>query len=415
MRDACRSGLIMTLLLGFTTSLGTQSSAQIPTPSPDVAAKANQANDVVTLAADKTVEREIKGGEKHTYQIALAANQFFDVLVEQRGVDVVVRLIGQQGEMLREVDSPNGTEGPEPISWVTEAAGVYRLEVSPLEQGAKAGRYGMKVVELRAAMPQDKDVISAERAFAEGDQLRLTQKPEPLRSAIAKFDEALRLWQGLGNRPKQALTLHALGFVYDLLGEQQKALEFYNQALQMHRATSDRGGEAVTLNNIGLVYSSLGDKQKALEFYHQALTLFKATENQRAQAQTLNRIGVIYDDLGDKQKALEFYTQALPLQHVAGDRNGEVTILNNIARVYISKGDKEKALEFYNQALALSRTSGDKRIEAQTLNETGALYDSMGQTQKALELYKQALPLLHDTGDRSSKAITLTKMGAAYM
>src|SRR5262249_53427429 len=70
--------------------------------------------EVRKLEAGKPIERELKGGEAHTYEIALATGQYLDVVVEQKGIDVVVRVIAPDGKPLKEVDSPNGTEGPEP-------------------------------------------------------------------------------------------------------------------------------------------------------------------------------------------------------------------------------------------------------------------------------------------------------------
>jgi hypothetical protein len=90
--------------------------------------------DVTELVLGKPIERELKGGEAHSYKIALAAGQYLHAVVDQKGIDVVVRLFGPDGKQIAEVDSPNGTQGPEPVSLVTDAAGEYRLEVRALDQ-----------------------------------------------------------------------------------------------------------------------------------------------------------------------------------------------------------------------------------------------------------------------------------------
>ena len=59
-------------------------------------------------------------------------------------------------------------------------------------------------------------------------------------------------------------------------GETQKALEKYNEALPIFQAVGDRSGEANTLRNIGSVYDSLGEIQKALESYNDALPIYRA-------------------------------------------------------------------------------------------------------------------------------------------
>src|SRR5262249_50095313 len=145
---------------------------------PYAIAKANSANKIATQSGEAKpltlgvpIERELAGGETHSYQIAILAGHFVQVVVEQKGIDVVVKVFGPDGKQLLQVDSPNGTQGPETVVFVTESAGTYHLEVSSPEKNAKAGRYEAKLVELRTATQPDRDRIAAEMAFAEGKSL----------------------------------------------------------------------------------------------------------------------------------------------------------------------------------------------------------------------------------------------------
>src|SRR5258707_10211533 len=44
--------------------------------------------ELVVLELGKPVEREIRGGQAHDYQLTMTAGQFVRVVVEQQGVDV---------------------------------------------------------------------------------------------------------------------------------------------------------------------------------------------------------------------------------------------------------------------------------------------------------------------------------------
>jgi tetratricopeptide (TPR) repeat protein len=298
------------------------------------------------LTLGKPIERNLAGNEAHSYKIVLAANQYLHVIVEQRGIDVVVALFAPDGKKVAEVDTPNGSAGPEPLSVVAESVGSYRLEVRSLEAKAEAGRYQVKVEELRAAQPQDKSRIAiqqaAEQAFAEGEQLQGEGNAGSLRKAIDKYQEALQLWRAVNDRAKEASSLYNIGVVYYLLVENRKALDYYNQALQLWHSANDRSSEATTLHNIGVIYESLGEKQKALDFYKQSLLLSRAVGDRNGEATTLHNIGVVYDSLGEKQKALDSYKQALPIMRVVSDRQGEVFTLHGIGVVYESIGEKQK-------------------------------------------------------------------------
>jgi tetratricopeptide (TPR) repeat protein len=316
--------------------------------------------DVPELVVGTPQERELKGGERHVYRLVLAADQYLRLVVEQHGIDVVVRLFGPDGRQLVEMDSPTGTQGAETVSFIADVGGTYRVEIAPLEREAAPGRYIVRMEELRPATERDRTRLAAERAFAEAERLADQKNVDAIRQAIAKYAEAARLYHTLGERGKVAecvlkvgVLYLLLGNVYSDLGEKQKALEYYTQALAISQALGDRSGEATSLNNIGKVHDDLGEKQKALEYYTQALAIIRAVGDRDGEATTLNNIGKVYSDLGENQKALEYYTQALALRRVVGDRAGEATTLNNIGYVYDALGEKQKALEYYTQAQAI--------------------------------------------------------------
>jgi tetratricopeptide (TPR) repeat protein/CHAT domain-containing protein len=263
-----------------------------------------------------------------------------------------------------------------------------------------------------AQQPANSD--AAEQVFQEALQLLQQGTAESLQQAIPKFEQAVILYRQAGDKHFEAVSLLALGRVYDDLGEKQKALEYYDRALSLYQAVGDRGGEAITLNNIGNVYDSLGERQQALEYYDRALPLFQAVGDRDGESATLNNIGAVYDSLGELQKALEYYDRALSLSQAVGDRGGEAGTLNNLGYIYDSLGERQKALEYYDRALPLFQAVGDRGGEARTLNNIGRVYSSLGELQKALEYYNRALPLLQTVGDRGGEAVTLNNLGYIY-
>src|SRR5919205_3885452 len=74
-----------------------------------------QTQDIIeSLELGKSIERKLEGGQAHSYGLTLTTNQYVYVVVEQKGIDVVVILFGPDGNKLSEIDSPNGMKGPEP-------------------------------------------------------------------------------------------------------------------------------------------------------------------------------------------------------------------------------------------------------------------------------------------------------------
>jgi tetratricopeptide (TPR) repeat protein len=77
---------------------------------------------------------------------------------------------------------------------------------------------------------------AAETALKEGVQLYQQGMAQAQRSAILKFEQALKLYREAGDRRGEATTLTWIGLVYAELGKNQKALEYYNQTLPLWRA-----------------------------------------------------------------------------------------------------------------------------------------------------------------------------------
>src|SRR6266404_6304748 len=256
--------------------------------------------------------------------------------------------------------------------------------------------------------------VAAKRASDEAKRLSDEGSEQSLKAAIARYEQALQLYRGIGDRGSEGSTLNNVGFVYQSLGDNQKALEYYNQALPVLRDAGDRSGEARTLSNIGLIHSNLGDRQKALEFYNRAMLASKSAGDRNGEASTLDNIGVLYAAIDEKQKALDYHNQALPLRRALGDRSGEAGTLNNIGSVYLSLGEHQKALEYCNQALSIIRAVGDRRGEANTLHNIGAVYSSLGDRQKALQYYNEVLAIRRSVVDRRGEATTLSNIGAVY-
>ena len=368
----------------------------------------------IPLVPGKPLERDMQAREKHFYYIRLESGQFFHAEVEQLGIDVYLILFAPDSKPIASMNSPNGDFGPEKISTIAQAPGIYILEVESNDEPVPAGRYRVTVEPPRTPSDADRGRITAERTFYEAALLQGQGTADSYRSALQKFLATLPLWHAAGDGYEEALTQESIGNIHSAFGEHLKALDYFAQALQLRRAVGDRAGEAATLNNMGYANDALGQLQKALDFYNQSLPLERALGNRSGEAVTLNNIGTIYGALGQLQKALDYFNQALPLRRAMGDRSGEAAALNNIARIYKDLGEKQKALEYFNLALPLERAVADRAEEGATLNNIGSVYDDLGDKQNALNYYSQALPIRRAAGDRYGEAVTLSNIGSIH-
>ncbi|HEU4834900.1 MAG TPA: PPC domain-containing protein [Pyrinomonadaceae bacterium] len=109
-----------------------------------------------TLQVGTPVERTLGPGQSHEFNITVEENTFVQLVVEQRGIDVTVKIFSPAGKSAGEYDSPNGNDGPEHVSFVAATAGRYNIIVSPLYAvEAGTGRFEIKVLEMRQATEQE--------------------------------------------------------------------------------------------------------------------------------------------------------------------------------------------------------------------------------------------------------------------
>lgn len=411
---AIKRYLIILASLSISALMSVSASSQSPAPPRVASSESQRARDFPVLETGKSIQRELAGAERHSYQIILRAHEFIHVVVEQRGINVAVAIFEPSGTQITEIVSRTAAEGQEHVLFITVVPGNYLLDIYSSDKQASGG-YQVRLEEKHLAKSQDRNRLAAYRMVAEGQHLFAQATAPSLRKAIDKFSEALALWRLVGDRRAEAVALSQIGKGYDLLGEKVRALDFYNQALPLLQADKDDSGEAATLNNIGLIYDSLGEKQEALSYYGRAIPILQRSSDKRVEAYTLNNIGLVYDSLGEKQKALDNYGRALQMLQAAGDRRAEAATLNNIGFVYNSLGEKERALDYFGRALPILRLVGDQHVEAITINNIGHVYESLGQQVKALEYFNQALPILRLVGDRRVEGITLNNIGLVYV
>lgn len=408
----------------------------------------------IFLEEGKPIERELSGGESHSYQLNVAAGNYACVTVDQKGIDVVASLFGPDGKLITAVDSPNGSNGVEPVYIVADAAGTYRIAVTSFDKGARPGRYEVKFVEQRAATQMDRKRLAARGAYDEANKLQSQNTPDSLAAALKEFEVALDLYRviqdpteqftvliGMGitevtmHRSRQALEhfdqalviAHALGdkfrqgralqrtaMAYVELDQWEKALQVSEESLRLYQATGDKNNEANMLRYAGDIYDHLGEWEKALQTSGEALKIYQATHDQNNEAEILRKIGTIYNNLGEFEKAREYIWPVVRISQALKDRDGEAKALESIGYTYHLQEEPQKVLEYYLEALRIWQDLKNRRKEAAIQSFIAGEYARAGERQKAVTHAAQALQLIQGAGNKTTEATVLINIGHAY-
>ena len=350
------------------------------------------------------------------------------------------------------------------LSTVIKTPGAYRLVVRSQERDVPAGRYEIKIKELRAATPQDESQVAAEKASANGDELSDNQTR--MQRALEKYEEHLRLSRAAGDRKQEASALRRLGETYDQMGETQKALNHLNQALLIYQDLGDYTGEARTLFSLGEVSLKSGEDKKASDYFHQAISAMKMTGDSNEECILLMLISGAYSADKQPEKEIEYLQQALEISRTFSNRLIEWPILTGLENKYSILGDYQsaanyelraravrrkidqghtdlqdrhliaadeadaqagillseqsreshvRAIEKLEEALKLYKEAGNRIEEQRVLNDIGRAYMYLGGYKKSVEYFEQSLLVSQAIADRSGEAYSLARIGEAYL
>ncbi len=386
---ALRCGILATLLLAFCCFKG------------NVFAQADQTTRPLELG--KPIGRELAGGQQHLYQLTLSAGQYLHVVVEQRGIDVVVTLFGPDGNKLLEVDDTD-TRGQEQLQLVIEMAGGYRVEVRSLEKDAKPGKYETKIIELRAATSKDhermRDLAEADKLY---DEFTKLQQKGLYEQAIPLAARALALCEKSfgAEHPDTATLLNNLAELYRTKGDYAQAEPLYRRALAIYEKAlgADHPYTTASLNNLAILYYSKGDYAQAEPLYRRALAINEKAlgPDHSDTARSLNNLALLYDSKGDYAQAEPLYRRSLAIREKAlgADHPSTATSLNNLAALYDSKGDYAQAEPLLRHALAIyEKVRGAEHPDtADSLAYLAGLYGTKGDYAQAELLYRRALAI----------------------
>jgi len=240
------------------------------------------------------VERTLAPGEVHEFTVNMEENSFVQFVVEQRGIDVLVKVSSPAGKAIGEYDTPNGAEGPEHVSFVAAAAGTYRIAIRPLDpHDQTTGHYEIKVLELREATDQElKTNKNLEAAMTKGIALltEIETTIQQIKSPRARIEAQLKvselLWE-IDEKRARGLMSDAMAGIKEFLatadvGSDQYAQQYPGMSQQRERLIqilSQRDPDAALafLQSTTPRYSPMTPRPHELTMQESALELSIAT------------------------------------------------------------------------------------------------------------------------------------------
>ncbi|MEM8602527.1 MAG: CHAT domain-containing protein [Cyanobacteria bacterium P01_H01_bin.121] len=213
--------------------------------------------------------------------------------------------------------------------------------------------------------------------------------------AVATAEQALNIWQDLGDVPSQIDMLQWLGILYQSQSDYPQSLSYQEQALELSQQIGDRLRQSSSLKYAADAYGELGQFQDAIALYDQALDLLADQGTNPEFDPSMPAFiylakAIAYSEIGEIELALTDYEQSLSIFEANADLTGQAFVLRTLGIVYAGLGQIDLALPRFEAALEIAEAQADFTAQAQVYSLLGSIYARSGEPQKALELYETA-------------------------
>jgi CHAT domain-containing protein/Tfp pilus assembly protein PilF len=379
---------------GSISAIPPQQSGQSPVPA-DASKQPPAQPRVLTPGA--SIEDELVPGQKRVFQISVTEAQYATLIVEQRGIDVLIDLLGPDGKRIYQVDS-TGPQESEKAEVIDQPPGDYRLVVAPANAGATAGRFVIRFVELRACTQDERSLQEARRLQGQSFQLMRSGKYD---DAVPPGERALEIRERiLGvDHLDVAASLYHLGEVYRHKGDQQKAASLAQRAIDIRekKLGPEHPEVANALNSLASILRTAGNFSAAEPLLQRALQIKEKTlgPDNLELAVSVNSLAILYSQMGDYPRAEPLFLRALQIREKRrGPDSPEVAgSLNNLANLYWLLGDLVKSERYYERSIEIKeKILGSEHPDvALSLNNLAAVLRDRGDLVKAEQLYNRAI------------------------
>ncbi|MFF8233179.1 caspase, EACC1-associated type [Streptomyces caelestis] len=232
--------------------------------------------------------------------------------------------------------------------------------------------------------------------------------------ATAAFEEALAIYQALGDRLGQAGTRQGLGEVHRMQGRNDEATAAFEEALAIYQALGDRSGQAGATQGLGGIHRMQGRNDEATAAFEEALAIYQALGDRSGQADATQGLGEIHQVQGRYEEATAAFEEALAIYRALGNRSGQAGTMQGLGEIHQVQGRYEEATAAFEEALAIYQALGDRLGQAGAMQGLGEIHQVQGRYEEATAAFEEALAIYRALGNRSGQAGTMQGLGEIH-
>jgi len=382
-----------------------------------------QGEDVVTArAGGPSIHGRFERNEKHSYRLALAADVYVTLQIEQQGAELSIVVLDPDGHVLLKTINPTGSQESRVLTFITPVAADYRVELRPAARDTTSGAYTLTVAQ-RLPSADERKLEEARVLMARAAALVRQGQYDDALSPIARARDLRESILG-PDHPLVADSLRALAEVHDNKGRYKEAEPLSLRALAIRQKAlgSDHEDVAESLGDLGLLFYQKGDFAQAESYLRRALAMFERAlgSGHPSVAAILGSLGKMYVDRGEYDKAESAFHRALEIQErtLGPDDLAIGTTVSNLGTLNYYRGDYTTAESLYQRAVPIwAKELGPEHPNVgRSLHNLAVVFDRTGDYPQAEPLYQRAIAIWeHALGpDHPMVATALNNLADLY-
>jgi predicted ATPase/class 3 adenylate cyclase len=185
-----------------------------------------------------------------------------------------------------------------------------------------------------------------------------------LPSMSAAYEEALAIWEELGDKREIANALYNDSFRYAVSAKPKESdpegigLRQMTRSRELAAAAGDEHGRANALWGVGNYHYFHDTDEYGSQEFEQALSVFRTLGDRTMEAWSLHMLSTAQMRADDLESSRANSTEALLIFHRFGDVAGITLVLDDFASLAIAAGDVPRSARLWGAARALSSAGG---------------------------------------------------------
>ncbi|MGD0028626.1 MAG: tetratricopeptide repeat protein [Candidatus Bathyarchaeia archaeon] len=231
--------------------------------------------------------------------------------------------------------------------------------------------------------------------------------------AIEHQDKALKILENEPESAELARLYDDMAHMYWRIGNTESGRSWAERALEFAKKLNDYEIIASSCLSLGTIFNLIGDNKKAVEFEQMALEIALDNECVETAIRAYNNLALALPP-EETEKAVQYYEKGYDLAKKTGDIGNVAWLGTSLAEMCLGAGNMSKAFSLAEESVALDRKAGNLNHLSMSLDALGALYMALGEWDKGEKCFKEALNIAQGLKDYQAISYSYSSLAFFY-